>query len=97
MMQHMQTHMEQKFKCDYCPKVFATEGYQKQHHRYHTGGFPCYCGIKVQNKTAKQKHQATCNTCIDIRNNKKKARDDAMHAKSLSDLESDEIKSENEL
>ena len=69
MKQHMQIHSDTKYDCTLCPKSFNTAGYLRQHMKYHTGGFPCYCGYKAKNPTAKQTHQKTCEAC---KTNKKK-------------------------
>ena len=58
--QHMAVHTPDTFACEYCPKTFNTKGYLRQHLRYHTGGFPTYCGFKAKNPTAKQRHQKNC-------------------------------------
>ena len=63
MKQHMQVHSDTKYDCSLCPKTFNTAGYLRQHMKYHTGGFTCYCGYKAKNPTAKQKHQKSCDEC----------------------------------
>ena len=65
MRQHMQVHSDTKYPCTYCPKVFDTPGYLRQHTYYHTGGFPCYCGQKEKNPTARNIHQKNCDACKD--------------------------------
>ena len=63
MNQHMHVHSDTKFDCTICPKTFNTPGYLRQHMKYHTGGFECYCGYKAKNPTAKQLHQKSCDEC----------------------------------
>ena len=85
MRQHMQVHSDNKFPCTYCPKVFETPGYLRQHTYYHTGGFPCYCGHKAKNPTARNIHQKQCDSCKE-KKNVKVLLDDFKESSTLAEL-----------
>ena len=85
MRQHMQVHSDNKYPCTYCPKVFETPGYLRQHTYYHTGGFPCYCGHKAKNPTARNIHQKQCDSCKD-KKNVKVLLDDFKESSTLAEL-----------